>query len=209
MNIDQYQPPLIAILRGLAPADAPMVGELLFDAGLRLLEVPLNRPQALDCIRILDRIKPAGALVGGGTVCSVDDVDKVADAGGRIVVAPNFDAKVVARAHERAMLAMPGVATPTEALAALDAGADVLKWFPADALGPRGLKSVKAILPAGARVWPVGGIEFSDIASWIDAGANGFGIGSQLYRPGMSGGELAGRARALIATWHASVAPKE
>jgi 2-dehydro-3-deoxyphosphogalactonate aldolase len=203
MNIDDYQPPLVAILRGLTAAEAPAVGQALFDAGLRLLEVPLNRPEALDCIAMLDRIKPADAVVGGGTVCSVDQVDQVFQAGGRLVVAPNFVPAVVARARQHGMLAMPGVATPTEAFAALGAGADAVKWFPAEALGISGLKSIASVLPAGAQVWPVGGIGADQLADWVGAGASGFGIGGQLYRPGMAVAELAGRARALVAAWQA------
>jgi 2-dehydro-3-deoxyphosphogalactonate aldolase len=208
MNINDYRPPLLAILRGLTTAEAPAVAAALFDAGLRLLEVPLNRPQALDCIALLDRIKPADALVGGGTICNVDQVDQVFQAGGRLMVAPNFEPVVVARARQHGMLAMPGVATPTEALAALGAGADAVKWFPAEALGFAGLKSVKAVLPAGAQVWPVGGIGIDQLADWIGAGAGGVGIGGQLYRPGMAVAELAGRARALVAAWQALPGPK-
>jgi 2-dehydro-3-deoxyphosphogalactonate aldolase len=201
MDIDQYRPPLVAILRGLTEAEAPGVGAALFEAGFRLLEVPLNRPAALACISILDRIKPADALVGGGTVRNVDDVEAVHAAGGRIMVAPDFRPAVVQRARERGMLVMPGVATPTEALAALDAGADALKWFPAESLGPGGLKSVKSVLPDLARVWPVGGIGLSNLAEWARAGADGFGIGGQLFRPGIPSLDLAARARDFIAAW--------
>ena len=202
-DIDQYQPPLVAILRGLTEAEAPAVAQALFGRGFRLLEVPLNRPGALACIRLLDSIKPPGALVGGGTMTTVAEVDAVHAAGGRIMVAPNFDAAVVRRARELGMLAVPGVATPTEALAALAAGAHAIKWFPAEALGPSGLRSVKTILPPGARVWPVGGVSAANLAEWVRAGADGFGIGGRLYEPGIAIAELEARAGQLMAAWGA------
>jgi 2-dehydro-3-deoxyphosphogalactonate aldolase len=201
-EIDRYQPPLVAILRGLTAAQAPAVAAVLFESGFRLLEVPLNRPAALDCIRVIDGMKPSGAVVGGGTMTSVGDVDAVHAAGGRIMVAPNFDAAVVRRARELGMLAVPGVATPTEALAALAAGADAIKWFPAEALGPAGLRSVKTILPPTARVWPVGGVSAGNLSEWVRAGADGFGIGGRLYEPGIALSELEARARELVAAWH-------
>lgn len=203
MDIDQYQPPLVAILRGLTAAEAPAVAAALFGSGLRLLEVPLNRPGALECIALLDRLAPPDALVGGGTMTSVEQVDAVHAAGGRIMVAPNFDAAVVRRARELGMLAVPGVATPTEALAALAAGAHAIKWFPAEALGPGGLRSVKTVLPPSARVWPVGGISAGNLAEWVRAGADGFGIGGRLYEPGIAPAELEVRARELVAAWRA------
>jgi 2-dehydro-3-deoxyphosphogalactonate aldolase len=202
-KFDQYQPPLVAILRGLTEAEAPAVAGVLFDSGLRLLEVPLNRPGALECIRLLDRMKPDDALVGGGTMTTVGDVEAVHAAGGRIMVAPNFNAAVMARARELGMLTVPGVATPTEALAALAAGADAIKWFPAEALGPGGLRSVKTILPPGALVWPVGGVSAGNLAEWVRAGADGFGIGGRLYEPGIALPELESRARELVAAWRA------
>lgn len=203
MDIDQYQPPLVAILRGLTVAEAPAVAQTLFGSGFRLLEVPLNRPGALDCIALLNSLKPSDAMVGGGTMTRVEQVDAVLAAGGRIMVAPNFDAAVMRRARELGMLTVPGVATPTEALAALAAGADAIKWFPAEALGPGGLRSVKTILPPRARVWPVGGVSAGNLAEWVRAGADGFGIGGRLYEPGIALADLEVRARELIAAWHA------
>lgn len=199
--IDQYQPPIVAILRGLTVAEAPAVAEALFGSGLRLLEVPLNRPGALECIRLLDGIKPPDAVVGGGTMITIAEVDAVHAAGGRLMVAPNFNAAVVQHARELGMLAVPGVATPTEAIAALAAGADALKWFPAEALGPGGLRSVRTILPPSARVWPVGGVSAGNLAEWVRAGADGFGIGGRLYEPGIAIPELEARARELVAAW--------
>jgi 2-dehydro-3-deoxyphosphogalactonate aldolase len=203
MNIDEFQPPLVAILRGLSAVEAPAVAEVLFACGFRLLEVPLNRPGAAECIAIIDRLKPPDALVGGGTMLTAEDVELVQMNGGRIMIAPNFNADVIRRAKELGMLAIPGVATPTEALAALAAGADVVKWFPAEALGPGGLRSVKTILPANARVWPVGGISAGNLREWRRAGADGFGIGGRLYQPGITLAELEGRAHELLAAWRA------
>lgn len=204
MNIDDFQPPVVAILRGLTAADAPAVAGALFDSGFRIVEVPLNRPGALECISIIDRIKPPGALVGGGTVLSPGDVEQIFQHGGRVVIAPNLNPDVIRQAKSRGMLAVPGVATPTEALAALALGADAIKWFPAEALGPAGLRSVKTILPPGSRLWPVGGVNAGNLADWRRAGADGVGIGGRLYEPGLPISELLGRARELLAAWHAS-----
>ncbi len=203
MSIDDFQPPIAAILRGLTPAEAPAVAETLFNCGYRIVEVPLNRPAALDCIQIINALKPADALVGGGTMLSVEDVEAVFKHGGRVMVAPNFDAAVIRHAKSLGMMAVPGVATPTEALAALAAGADALKWFPAEALGLAGLRSVKTILPAKARVWPVGGVSAGNLGEWVRAGADGFGIGGRLYEPGVSLADLEIRARELMAAWRA------
>lgn len=201
--IDDFQPPMVAILRGLTEPEAPAVAAALFSAGFRILEVPLNRPGALECIRVLDSIKPADALVGGGTMTSVADVEAVHAAGGRVMVAPNFDPAVMQRARQLGMLTVPGVATPTEALAALAAGADAIKWFPAETLGPSGLRSVKTILPPSARLWPVGGVSAGNLHEWVRAGADGFGIGGRLYEPGIALPDLEARACELLAAWRA------
>ena len=193
--------PLVAILRGLDPNDAARVGRVLFDAGWRLLEVPLNRPGALDAIRILAAMAPADAIVGGGTMLSVADVDAVAQAGGRLFVAPNCNPAVIAHARVAGMLCAPGVATPTEAFAALDAGAHALKLFPAESIGPAGLKAMKSVLPAATPLWPVGGVTPEQIAAWKAAGATGAGIGSQLFTPGVTPDELARRATAFSQAW--------
>jgi 2-dehydro-3-deoxyphosphogalactonate aldolase len=191
--------PLVAILRGLDPDDAAAVGRVLFDAGWRLLEVPLNRPGALDAIRILVDMAPPDAIVGGGTMLSVADVDAVAQAGGRLFVAPNCNPQ----ARAAGMLCAPGVATPTEAFAALDAGAHALKLFPAESIGPAGLKAMKSVLPAGTSLWPVGGVTPEQIPAWKAAGATGAGIGSQLFAPGVGLDDLAARARAFAHAWRA------
>ncbi len=197
--------PLVAILRGLTLAEAEPVGRTLLDAGWRLLEVPLNRPQALDCIAALCAMAPADAWVGAGTVLSTADVDNVHAAGGRLIVAPNCDADVIRRARELGLAVAPGVATPTEAFNALRWGADALKIFPADMVGAAGLKAFKSVLPPDTALWPVGGVSPGQIAAWVAAGANGFGIGSQLYQPGMAIDELGRRVQAFSSAWHAAV----
>ncbi len=193
--------PLVAILRGLVPERAVDVARALFEAGWRRLEVPLNRPGALQAIAAIVRIAPADALVGGGTMLSCADVEAVHAAGGRLMVAPNCDAAVIARARQLGMTAMPGVATPTEAFAALAAGAHALKLFPAEVIGPAGLKAFASVLPAGTGLWPVGGVTPQSLAAWRAAGAAGAGIGSQLFEPSRPLDELAGRARAFADAW--------
>ena len=206
MNFAQSNLPLVAILRGLAPSEARSVGATLFEAGFRLLEVPLNRPGALEAIRELAAMAPPDAIVGGGTMLSVADVDAVYEAGGRLFVAPNCNQQVIAHAKQRGMLCAPGVATPTEAFAALDAGADALKLFPAEAIGYAGLKAFGTVLPAGTPLWPVGGVAPEQMAAWIAAGATGAGIGGQLYSPGVNLQTLTQRAAAFAAAWRAGVA---
>lgn len=198
-----FTPPLVAILRGLPPADAGAVGTALFDAGFRLLEVPLNRPGALACIATLSALAPPDALVGGGTMLSAADVDAVHGAGGRLMVAPNCDPAVIARALSLGMLCAPGVGTASEAFTALRAGAQALKLFPAEVWAPQGLKALKSVLPEATPLWPVGGVTPQSLATWTAAGATGFGIGSQLYRPGADAAEVGDRARQFIAAWSA------
>lgn len=201
MNLSHFDLPLVAILRGLAPQDAGAVGRALFDAGFRLIEVPLNRPGALDAIRIIRALAPPDALVGGGTMLTIADVDAVADAGGQIFVAPNCNTPVIAHAAARGLLCAPGVATPSEAFAALDAGAHILKLFPAETIGPAGLKAMKSVLPEGTPLWPVGGVTPEQIDVWKAAGAGGAGIGSQLFSPGVALEELVRRAQAFVTAW--------
>lgn len=193
--------PLVAILRGLEPDQASSVGLALYAAGFRTLEVPLNRPGALDCIATLVRTLPDDVLVGGGTMLSVADVDAVHAAGGRLMVSPNCNGPVIAHAAARGMLCAPGVATPSEAFAALEAGAHALKLFPSEMVGHGGLKALKSVLPAGTDFWPVGGITPESMAAWVAAGATGFGIGSQLYAPGTAAEVVEQRARAYVAAW--------
>ncbi len=201
-----YAPPLVAILRGLAPVDAAAAGAALFDAGFRLLEVPLNRPGATESIAILAAMAPPGAIVGGGTMLSVADVDAVYGAGGRLMVSPNCNRAVIAHAAGLGMLCAPGVATPTEAFDALAAGARALKIFPAEMVGQAGLKALKTVLPPGTPLWPVGGVTPESLPGWVAAGATGAGIGSQLYTPGLAASELGPRARGFVAAWRCAVA---
>jgi 2-dehydro-3-deoxyphosphogalactonate aldolase len=196
-----FDMPLVAILRGLAPADAPAIGAALFDAGFRLLEVPLNRPGALEAIRILAAMAPPDAVVGGGTMLSVEHVEDVHAAGGRLLVAPNCNAAVIRRGVELGMLCAPGVATPTEGFAALDAGAHALKIFPAEMVGTAGLKAIGSVLPPDTPLWPVGGITPDSMAAWVRAGATGFGIGGALFQPGVTSKEIARRAQEFATAW--------
>ncbi len=188
--------PLIAILRGIEPDEAVPVGQALLDAGFGLIEVPLNSPDPLRSIEALARSLPE-ALVGAGTVLAPADVQRVGEAGGGLIVAPNFDPEVVHEAVRRGMVCLPGVLTPTEAFAALRAGATALKLFPAEMIGPQGVKALRAVLPPAARMFPVGGITPENLAAYCRAGAAGFGIGSALYRPGIAAADIASRARAF------------
>lgn len=200
--------PLVAILRGLDAGAAVEVGRALYAAGFRALEVPLNRPGALQCITLLTRALPEDALVGGGTMLTVADVDAVHAAGGRLMVSPNCDARVISRAAALGMLCAPGVATPSEAFAALEAGAHALKLFPSEMVGHGGLKAMKSVLASGTEFWPVGGITPESMGGWVKAGATGFGIGSQLYAPGTSAADVLERGRAFVAAWQAVAATR-
>ena len=197
-------PPLVAILRGLQPARAAEVGDVLFEAGFRAIEVPLNRPGAIEAIAALAPLAAAGCHVGAGTVLELAQVDAVADAGGGLIVSPHFDAAVVAHARARGLRAVPGVFTATEAFAAWRAGADALKIFPAEAMTHAGLKGLTTVLPAGLPLWPVGGIEPGNLADWRRAGATGFGIGGSLFKPEFATADIAARARAFVTAWAAS-----
>jgi 2-dehydro-3-deoxyphosphogalactonate aldolase len=194
--------PLVAILRGLTPAEAPAIGQALVGAGFGLLEVPLNSPEPLQSIRLLAQQQP-GALVGAGTVLRVQDVQAVHAAGGRLIVSPHCNPEVIRAAVALGMVCLPGIATPTEAFAALDAGAHALKLFPAEAATPAVVKALLAVLPAGTGMLPVGGISPQNMAPWRAAGARGFGIGSALYKPGKTAAAVAEDARAFVAAWRA------
>lgn len=192
---------LIAILRGLTPQEAPAIGEALYEAGLRRLEVPLNSPDPLDSIRVLASRMPADCRIGAGTVLRAEDVPRVRDAGGTMIIAPNTDTAVIAAAVEQGMESFPGVATATEAFAALGAGATALKIFPADVIGISGMKAWNAVVPAGTQFLPVGGVDASTLGPWLEAGAQGAGIGGSLYRPGTTPDAAASTARELMAVW--------
>ncbi|WP_447929581.1 2-dehydro-3-deoxy-6-phosphogalactonate aldolase [Sphingopyxis fribergensis] len=191
--------PLIAILRGVKPDEVEAVGEALVEAGFSLIEVPLNSPDPLDSIgRLADRMK-GRAVIGAGTVLTTADVAAVADAGGTMIISPNTNVDVIAASARAGLVSLPGFATPSEAFAALGAGATALKLFPAEAASPAVLKAFGAVVPAGTRLLPVGGIAPETMAPWLAAGAAGFGLGSALYRPGLSAKEVGDRARAFIA----------
>jgi 2-dehydro-3-deoxyphosphogalactonate aldolase len=190
--------PLVAILRGVTPDEALAIGEALVGAGFRAIEVPLNSPEPLASIRALADAFGERALIGAGTVRDPADVARIAAAGGRLVVMPHGDAAVIGAAKGRGLLCVPGVATPTEAFAALDAGADALKLFPAEALPPAVVKAWRAVLPEDVWLLPVGGIRPDSMAPYLAAGANGFGLGSALYKPGMTSAEVAANARTFV-----------
>ncbi len=190
--------PLVAILRGVRPNDVEGIGDALVDAGFTLIEVPLNSPDPLDSIARLARRLGRRALIGAGTVLDVGSVAAVKEAGGAMIVSPNADPAVIAASVAAGMASLPGVATPSEAFAALKAGATALKLFPAESASPAVLKAMLAVLPPEVRVLPVGGIAPETMAPWQAAGAAGFGLGSALYRPGMAAGEVAARARSFV-----------
>lgn len=195
---------LIAILRGVRPHEVAGIGQTLYDAGLRIIEVPLNSPDPLESIAALRRAVPDDCLVGAGTVLSVQAVADVAAAGGQIVVMPHSDAEVIRAARAAGMACAPGVATLTEAYAALAAGANVLKLFPAEALPPHVLKAWRAVLTPPMALIPVGGIVPASIPTYAMAGASGFGLGSALYRPGDSARDVAQQAVAFMQAWRES-----
>lgn len=191
------QLPLIAILRGLTPAEAPAIGEALVSSGFAIVEVPLNSPEPLRSIATLTQLFPQ-TLIGAGTVLNAQQVKDVHGAGGRLVVAPNFNPAVVAQALALGMVVLPGVATPTEAFAALDAGAHGLKLFPAEMISPATVKALRAVLPASTALMPVGAITPDNMAPYRAAGANGFGLGSALYAPGRSAQAVQQQAQAFV-----------
>lgn len=193
--------PLIAILRGLGPDEALPIGEALTSSGWRLIEVPLNSPQPLKSIQTMAAAFP-DALVGAGTVLTANDVRAVHDAGGQLVVAPNFNAAVVREAVRLRMVCLPGVMTATEAFDALDAGATGLKLFPAEMVTPAVVKALRAVLPPECLLFPVGGITAHNMGAWRAAGANGFGVGSALYKPGMTVQQVQENAIQFIANYN-------
>ncbi|MGY2269835.1 MULTISPECIES: 2-dehydro-3-deoxy-6-phosphogalactonate aldolase [Pseudomonas] len=194
---------LIAILRGIRPDEAQAVGQVLYQAGFRVIEVPLNSPDPYTSIRTLRDSLPADCLIGAGTVLTPEQVEQVKAAGGQVIVMPHSDAKVLRAAKAAGLFLSPGVATPTEAFAALGEGADVLKLFPAEQMGPSVIKAWLAVLPAGTLLLPVGGITPDNMQVFTDAGAKGFGLGSGLFKPGMTVDQVASRAQAYVAAWKA------
>lgn len=193
------QCPLVAILRGLPPADAEPVGAALVEAGLRIIEVPLNSPEPFRSIETLARRFGATALIGAGTVMTEADIASVASAGGRLIVTPHADPALVRAAKAAGLFAVPGFFTPAEAFALLAAGADALKLFPAEAASPAVLRALRAVLPAGTLLLPVGGVDAATIPAWRAAGSAGYGIGSAIYKPGDDPATVRAKAAALQA----------
>lgn len=195
---------LVAILRGLKPEEAVAVAGAIHAAGIEAIEVPLNSPDPFASIAAIVKALPKTALVGAGTVLTAQDVDRLHEAGGRLLVSPNIDAEVMAAARRHGMVTMPGVFTPTEAFLALRLGASALKFFPASVLGTGGIAAMKAVLPADTIVGAVGGVSEKDFAGYKASGVSAFGLGSSLFKPGMSVDDIAGRARAAAAAWDAT-----
>ena len=189
---------LVAILRGLTPERAPEVGTAVVGCGFRTIEVPLNSPDPFDTIKLLAQAHGATCLIGAGTVLTAAEVDRVHGAGGRLVVAPNCDGHVIRRALDLGMRVLPGIATATEAFAALREGATELKLFPASTYGAAHLRALKSVLPKHVKIFPVGGIGSQDIAGWLASGADGFGFGGELFKPAYTLAELTKRAQDLV-----------
>lgn len=193
--------PLVAVLRGITPEEIPAATEALMSAGFRIIEVPLNSPRPFDSLALLVKHAGPDMLVGAGTVLDVTQVKQVAATGAGLVVSPNCDTAVISAAKVLGMVTLPGVATPTEALAALAAGADGLKMFPGETLPPKAVKAWRAVLPEGTRLLPVGGITPESMGEYLAAGAAGFGIGSALYQPGITPTALRERAAQYAGEW--------
>jgi 2-dehydro-3-deoxyphosphogalactonate aldolase len=200
-----HELPIVAILRGIRPDEIIEVAGTLYEAGIRVIEVPLNSPAPLDSIAKLANLFGDRCLCGAGTVLHADQVDAVALAGGKLIVSPDSNQAVIRRTVERGLVSAPGFATPTEAFAAIAAGAHTLKLFPAAAYGTRYLKALRDVLPTDISVLAVGGVGAADMPDWLAAGAKGFGIGGELYKPGRPLAEIAERAAALIAAYRAAV----
>lgn len=192
------QCPLIGIIRGVTPDEALATARALYDGGIRIIEVPLNSPDPLTSIRTISGSLGEDALVGAGTVLTVDDVEKVRQAGGRLVVSPNMNPEVISATAERGMVSCPGIFTPTEAFTALRAGATVIKLFPAEGASPKVVKAIRAVLPKDVTLLIVGGVTPESMEGWLDAGANGFGLGGGLYKPCQSPGETLAKAKAYV-----------
>jgi 2-dehydro-3-deoxyphosphogalactonate aldolase len=197
----QMKRELVAILRGLQPEEALEVAGALVGAGFEAIEIPLNSPDPFSSIEAVSREFGGDVLVGAGTVLSRENVDRLNDAGGRLLVSPNIDPPVMARAAEHGMVTMPGVFSPTEALAALAAGASGLKFFPASVLGAVGIKAISAVLPDDTVIGAVGGVSELDFDTYGSNGIRVFGLGSSIYRPGMPVDEIAARARRTVEAW--------
>lgn len=196
--------PLIAILRGVTPDEIVAVGRALYDAGFRVIEIPLNSPQPFESIRRLTAELDDSCLIGAGTVLTEAQVAEVDAAGGRLIVSPNANLAVIRASKAAGLVSAPGVTTPSEGFAALDAGADSLKLFPAEQLGPAVVKAWRAVFPKELALLPVGGITPDNMGPYVAAGANGFGLGSALYKPGLSAAQVSANAQAFAAGWQAT-----
>lgn len=196
--------PLVAILRGIRPDEVEPVFEALVDAGITLIEVPLNSPEPFNSIGRLARLSAGRARVGAGTVLTEEDVVAVKDVGGELIVSPNMNPAVIRRTKALRLASFPGVLTPTEAFAAIEAGADALKFFPAELIGPAGIRAIKAVLPPDLPVLAVGGAGASNFGEFLKAGCAGFGIGSSLYKTGHDAAEVGRRAREIVAAFDAA-----
>lgn len=197
--------PLVAILRGVKPEETAGIVDALVESGMTAIEIPLNSPDPFRSIEIAVKKAPAGILVGAGTVLTVEAVDRLHDVGGRLMVSPNVDVEIIARARAHGMVTMPGVFTPTEALLAAKAGASSLKFFPASVLGAAGITAIRAVLPAGLMIAAVGGVSDRNFVDYVKAGIVAFGLGSSLYKPGMTAAEVAARAKATIDAYDLAV----
>ena len=195
--------PLVAILRGLRPSEALDIGEVLVEAGFRIVEVPLNSPDPFDSIKLLAQSLSKRAIVGAGTVLNVPDVETLHAVGGQICISPNANPDVIRRAKALGLISFPAFFTPTEAFSAIDAGADAIKLFPAELAGTTGLKAMKAVLPKTIPVFPVGGVNPDNMKDFIEAGAAGFGIGSAVFKPGDTPEIVYKKARAFVEGWEA------
>ena len=208
MNVVPFPPmkrPLVAILRGVRPEETADIVGALIDSGMTAIEIPLNSPDPFRSIEIAVRMSPAGILVGAGTVLTLEAVERLHDIGGRLLVAPNVDPDVIARARAHGMVTMPGVFTATEALLAAKSGASCLKFFPASVLGAAGINAIRAVLPADLMIAAVGGVSDRNFVEYTKAGIVAFGLGSSLYKPGMTAAEIAVRARATIDAYDAAI----
>ncbi len=194
---------LVAILRGVKPDEVEAIVAVLIEEGFEAIEIPLNSPDPFTSILKASKLAPQNCLIGAGTVLSIDDVDRLADAGGRLMVSPNVVPDVIRRAGEHKMITMPGVLTPSEALLAVSAGASGLKFFPASVLGPAGIKAISAVLPASIEIGAVGGVSHKDFVEYCTVGIRTFGLGSSLYRQGATADEVRQNAKAAISAYDA------